>query len=204
MHLRKGGLGSLCKNEQIEPHPHDLPMEHTTVLRFWFEDTDPRQWWKSDPDFDHLITQRFGALHAEAATSGLPDWRQNIQGRLAEIVVLDQFSRNIHRGTPAAFACDAQALHLAEQAIELGLAAGLPPVQRAFLYLPFMHSEDAAIHERAMVLFSEPGLEPNLAAEVKHKVIIDRFGRYPHRNAILGRESTAEEEAFLKLPGSSF
>ena len=80
----------------------------------------------------------------------------------------------------------------------------LPPVQRAFLYLPFMHSEDSAIHERAMMLFSEPGLEPNLAAEVKHKAIIDRFGRYPHRNTVLGRQSTAEEEAFLKLPGSSF
>jgi uncharacterized protein (DUF924 family) len=191
----------LCKNIQIE---FFLPMEHTTVLHFWFEEADPRQWWKADPDFDRLITRRFGALHAEAAHSGLPLWRDGAPGRLAEIIVLDQFSRNIHRGTPAAFACDAQALELAQQATELGLAASLPPVQRAFLYLPYMHSEDAAVHERAMVLFSEPGLEPNLAAEVKHKVIIDRFGRYPHRNAILGRQSTPEEDAFLKLPGSSF
>jgi uncharacterized protein (DUF924 family) len=179
-------------------------MEHTTVLHFWFEESDPRQWWKADPDFDSLIIRRFGELHAEAARSGLPHWRESVEGRLAEIIVLDQFSRNIHRGTPAAFACDAQALALAQQATELGLAASLPPVQRAFLYLPYMHSEDAAVHERAMVLFSEPGLEPNLAAEVKHKVIIDRFGRYPHRNAILGRQSTPDEDAFLKLPGSSF
>jgi uncharacterized protein (DUF924 family) len=178
--------------------------EHTGVLHFWFEEIDPRQWWKADPDFDHLVTQRFGALHAQAAQSGLPQWWDSAPGRLAEIIVLDQFSRNIHRGTPAAFACDAQALKLAQQAIDLGLASSLPPVQRAFLYLPYMHSEDAAVHERAMALFSEPGLEPNLAAEVKHKAIIDRFGRYPHRNAILGRQSTPEEEAFLKLPGSSF
>ncbi len=174
------------------------------ILRFWFEEADPRQWWKSDPDFDALITQRFGALHAEASRQGLPHWRQSVQGRLAEIVVLDQFSRNIHRGSPAAFACDALALRLAQQAVELGLAEGLPPVQRAFLYLPFMHSEDREVHERAMVLFSEPGLEPNLAAEVRHKAIIDRFGRYPHRNAVLGRASTSEEEAFLRSPGSSF
>jgi uncharacterized protein (DUF924 family) len=178
--------------------------EHTGVLRFWFEEVDPRLWWKADPDFDSLLTRRFGDLHAEAARSGLPNWRDNAAGRLAEIIVLDQFSRNIHRGTPAAFACDAQALALARQAVDLGLAASLPPVQRAFLYLPYMHSEDAADHERAMVLFGEPGLEPNLAAEVKHKAIIDRFGRYPHRNAILGRQSTPEEDAFLKLPGSSF
>lgn len=178
--------------------------ERLEILEFWFEEVDPRLWWKSDPEFDLLITQRFGELHALAASAGLPEWRDTVQGRLAEIIVLDQFSRNIHRGTPAAFACDAQALRLSEEAIALSLASQLPPVQRAFLYLPFMHSEDALVHERAMELFSEPGLEPNLAAEVKHKAIIDRFGRYPHRNAVLGRLSTPEEVAFLKLPGSSF
>ena len=179
-------------------------MEHTEVLRFWFEEVEPRQWWKADADFDHVVRQRFGALHERAAREGLPDWRATIQGRLAEIIVLDQFSRNIHRARPAAFACDAEALRLAQEAIVLGLASQLPPVQRAFLYLPFMHSEDRKVHERAMELFSEPGLEPNLAAEIRHKAIIDRFGRYPHRNATLGRESTLEEEAFLKMPGSSF
>lgn len=179
-------------------------VEHAEILRFWFEEVEPRQWWKADPDFDQRIATQFGSLHAEAARDGLPRWRTDVQGRLAEIIVLDQFSRNIHRGTPAAFACDVQALKRAQETIELGLAGTLPPVQRAFLYLPFMHSEDRSLHEQALVLFSEPGLEPNLAAEVRHKAIIDRFGRYPHRNAALGRTSTPEEEAFLKLPGSSF
>lgn len=179
-------------------------MEPTDVLHFWFEAVQPQQWWRSDPDFDHLITQRFGALHARASQGGLAHWRVSAQGSLAEIIVLDQFSRNIHRGTPNAFASDALALALADAAIGRGVAPQLPPVQRAFLYLPFMHSEDREVHPRAMVLFSEPGLEPNLAAEIRHKAIIDRFGRYPHRNAILGRVSTPEEVDFLKLPGSSF
>lgn len=179
-------------------------MEPADILHFWFEAVQPQQWWKSDPDFDHLITQRFGALHAQACQHGLPDWRTTAPGSLAEVIVLDQFSRNIHRGTPDAFASDGLALSLAMAAIDRGFAAPLPPVKRAFLYLPFMHSEDQAVHQRAMVLFSEPGLEPNLASEIRHKAIIDRFGRYPHRNAILGRESTAQEVEFLKAPGSSF
>lgn len=177
---------------------------HDEILHFWFEEVAPKKWWKADAEFDVLIAQRFGDIHAEAALRGLPHWRVSAPGRLAEIIVLDQFSRNIHRGTPGAFACDAQALGLAQLAIEAGAHTQLPVARRAFLYMPFMHSEDAAVHETGMVLFSESGLEANLAAEVSHKAIIDRFGRYPHRNALLGRESTAEELAFLKLPGSSF
>lgn len=181
-----------------------MAVECGEVLSFWFEEVEPKTWWQSTPDFDQLIRRRYGDLHAEAAQTGLPHWRNSAQGRLAEIIVLDQFSRNIHRSTPAAFACDAQALALSTEAIALGLARQLPPIRRVFLYLPFMHSEDRAVHERAMELFGEPGLEPNLAAEIRHKAIIDRFGRYPHRNAALGRESTPDEVAFLKQPGSSF
>jgi len=179
-------------------------MNAASILNFWFEEIDPKQWWKVDPTFDQLISNRFGAIHARAADEGLLEWRENTSGRLAEIIVLDQFSRNMYRGKPEAFRCDPLALVLARQAVELGLAQELPPVRRAFLYMPFMHSEEAQDHEQAVVLFSEPGLEPNLAFELRHKAIIDRFGRYPHRNAILGRESTAEEIAFLKTPGSSF
>lgn len=179
-------------------------MQAEEVLQFWFEEIDPRQWWKADSAFDKQIRERFGVLHAQAANHGLPEWRGSPLGTLAEIIVLDQFSRNLHRGSAAAFACDALALDLAQSAVRRGDAAALPPVKRAFLYLPFMHSEDRSIHEQAVVLFSEPGLEPNLAAEVRHKAIIDRFGRYPHRNAALGRASTVEEIAFLKMPGSSF
>jgi uncharacterized protein (DUF924 family) len=192
---------TLAANAEFSPSHH---MEHTHVLTFWFDETDHKRWWQSDPDFDRLLAFRFGHLHRQASNEGLPEWRHTAAGCLAEIIVLDQFSRNIHRGTPAAFASDAQALALARLAINRGLPAKLPPVQRAFMYMPFMHSEDRNIHDEALKLFSEHGLEPNLAAETRHKAIIDRFGRYPHRNAILGRVSTAEEEAFLKLPGSSF
>ena len=118
--------------------------------------------------------------------------------------MLDQFSRNIHRDTAEAFANDALALALAQEAVARGCDRELPPVERAFLYLPWMHSESALIHEEALRLFAAPGLEKNLDFERRHKAIIDRFGRYPHRNAVLGRASTADELEFLKQPGSSF
>ena len=125
-------------------------------------------------------------------------------GRLAEIIVLDQFSRNIYRGTPLSFAYDPLALALAQEAITAKANQSLNPDQKAFLYMPFMHSESPAIHEIALELFKEPGLESNLDFEIRHKTIIDRFGRFPHRNEILGRQSTGEEISFLKEAGSSF
>jgi len=125
-------------------------------------------------------------------------------GRLAEIILIDQFSRNIFRDTPEAFSADAVALVLAQEAIAAGADQQLETKERAFLYMPYMHSESRAIHEQAAQLFDQPGLEYNLEFEHKHKVIIDRFGRYPHRNAILGRTSTAEELDFLEGPDSSF
>lgn len=179
-------------------------MDADKVITFWFDEVAPRLWWKSDPVFDGAITERFGGLLTMASHGELAHWRVSAHGALAEIIVLDQFSRNIHRGMPGAFANDALALELAQSAVAAGLPAKLRPVQRAFMYLPYMHSESRTVHEVAMRLFGEPGLEPNLAAEVRHKAIIDRFGRYPHRNAVLGRISTAEELAFLKTPGSSF
>jgi uncharacterized protein (DUF924 family) len=179
-------------------------MDADKVITFWFEEIDPKLWWRSDAAFDDMVAERFGELLAVASEGGLADWRTSAHGALAEIIVLDQFSRNIHRGTPGAFANDAMALALAQSAVAARFPAKLPPVQRAFMYLPYMHSESRTVHEVAIELFSEPGLEPNLAAEIRHKTIIDRFGRYPHRNAALGRTSTAEELAFLKTPGSSF
>jgi uncharacterized protein (DUF924 family) len=119
-------------------------------------------------------------------------------------MVLDQFSRNIHRDTAAAFANDALALALAQEAVARGSDRELPVPHRAFLYLPWMHSESPTIHEEALRLFAQPGLEHNLEFERQHKAIIDRFGRYPHRNEALGRASTQEELAFLREPGSSF
>lgn len=174
------------------------------VLEFWFEEIEPAQWWKKDDDFDRVIIERYSALHRAAASCELFEWRRDARGRLAEIIVLDQFSRNMFRGSPLCFAQDALALALAQEAISAGAENALTPVERSFLYMPFMHSESLKIHEVAVELFRNNGIQNNLDYEFKHRAIIERFGRYPHRNSILGRESTAEEVEFLKLPGSSF
>lgn len=174
------------------------------VLRFWFEETPPSLRFAKSDAFDAAIRARFAALHAAAARNELWAWRTTPEGRLAEVIVLDQFSRNLHREGPGAFACDAQALALAQEAVARGDDAGLPAERRAFLYLPYMHSESLAVHDEALRLFSAPGLEDNLRFEHLHRAILARFGRYPHRNAALGRASTPEELAFLAQPGSSF
>jgi uncharacterized protein (DUF924 family) len=131
-------------------------------------------------------------------------WRTTAEGRLAEIIVLDQFSRNVYRDTPRAFAQDVPALVLAQELVASGQDRSLSIAQRTFAYMPYMHSESALVHVQAVALFSQPGMEDNLNFELRHKAIIDRFGRYPHRNAVLGRPSTPEELAFLSEPGSSF
>jgi uncharacterized protein (DUF924 family) len=182
---------------EVLPGPRD-------ILEFWFVATTPEQWYRVSDSFDAEIRHRFQGVHAAAAQCELFEWRASPEGRLAEIIILDQFSRNILRGHAGAFAHDALALALAQEAIAAGADAHLPPLRRAFVYLPFMHSESARIHDVAMTLFSAPGLETNLDFERQHKAIIDRFGRYPHRNAVLGRESTPDELAFLATPGSSF
>ncbi|MDT0510958.1 MULTISPECIES: DUF924 family protein [unclassified Halomonas] len=174
------------------------------VLTFWFDELNPAQWFRKDSRLDAEIARRFGACLAAACRGELWRWRETPAGRLGEIIVLDQFSRNIHRDTPAAFAADPMALVLAQEAVACGDDAGLPPKRRAFLYMPFMHSESAVIHEQAAWLFDQPGLERHLGVEHRHREIILRFGRYPHRNAILGRDSTPEELEFLAQPGSSF
>jgi uncharacterized protein (DUF924 family) len=177
---------------------------YNEVLNFWFTEIEPKQWWKKDQEFDALIKQRFGSLHAQAKAGELFPWRDNARGSLAEVIVLDQFSRNIYRDQSEAFASDPQALALAQTAIAKGYDMLLPPTERSFLYLPFMHSESALIHHEAIRLYESLGLPGNLDFERKHKAIIDRFGRYPHRNEILGRDSTEEELAFLKQPNSRF
>jgi uncharacterized protein (DUF924 family) len=174
------------------------------VIEFWFHEIEPAQHWKKDLEFDQLITQRFGEVHRRASLCELFDWRESAQGRLAEIIVLDQFSRNMYRDTPLSFAYDAQALTLAQEAVALRADQELSAEERTFLYMPYMHSESLKVHEVAVELFTKNGIQNNLDFEIKHKVIIERFGRYPHRNAILGRESSAEEIAFLEEPDSSF
>lgn len=174
------------------------------VLEFWFTELEPADWWKKSDMLDQQIQSRFGNLHAAANACELYGWRSSAQGRLAEIIVLDQFSRNIYRNTAAAFASDSLALALAQEAITAAANQSLKPVQNSFLYMPFMHSESRIIHEQAVTLYKENGIAANLEFELKHKAIIDKFGRYPHRNDILGRESTEAEKVFLQQPGSSF
>jgi len=181
-----------------------LSSMHSTVLTFWFHEVKPAQWWTVAPAFDDLIRTRFGALHEQARRCELFSWRATPEGRLAEVVAIDQFARNIHRGTPQAFAADPLALALAQEAVAAGDDLKLPVEQRAFLYMPYMHSESAAIHAVAEPLMKARAPQGTYDFELKHKAIVDRFGRYPHRNAILGRPSTAEEIEFLKQPGSSF
>lgn len=179
-------------------------MSAPEVIEFWFEEIEPGQRFKKDPEFDELISSRFGALHSRAAKGELYAWRDHPLDSLAEIIILDQFSRNMFRDTARAFAYDTLALVLAQEAIRKKFDVKLDPAQKAFLYMPFMHSESAEMHDIAMYLFDHPGLEDNFNYEIKHKEIIDRFGRYPHRNEILKRESTPEEIEFLTKPGSSF
>lgn len=177
---------------------------HETILTFWFEELTPKQWWSGEEEVDALIRQRFSGVLDQAALAELQGWRQTPKGRLAEIIVLDQFSRNIHRGTPRSFAQDPMALALAQEAVSAGALNELIQVERSFLLMPYMHSESKLIHVQAEELFREFAAPGNYDFELRHKAIIDRFGRYPHRNGILGRESTDEEQAFLQQPGSSF
>jgi uncharacterized protein (DUF924 family) len=175
-----------------------------SVLQFWFDEVTPAQRWKVDPAFDHLIANRFGEIHRQASRAELFQWRVEPRGRLAEVIVLDQFSRNMFRGDRRAFEADAFALALAQEAVSAHADAALTQEERVFLYMPYMHSESKSIHEIAERLFRENAPKSNHDFELRHKAIIDRFGRYPHRNAVLGRESTPEELAFLAEPGSSF
>lgn len=174
------------------------------ILRFWFEELSPAQWWKVDPALDRLIAERFAGVHAQAARAELFGWRRVPEGRLAEVIVLDQFSRNMHRGHALAFANDVLALALAQEAVAAGADLALPEARRLFLYMPYMHSESRVVHEVAERLFREHAPKDNHDFELRHKAIVDRFGRYPHRNELLGRASTPEEIEFLKQPGSRF
>lgn len=174
------------------------------IIEFWFSEIEPKQWWQKDKNFDLMIQRRFGSLHKQAKAGELFEWRETALGSLAEIIILDQFSRNIYREKPESFACDPLALALAQFAISKAFDAELAQTERSFLYLPFMHSESKLIHIEAVKLFESLGNSNNLEFEYKHKAIIDRFGRYPHRNGILDRESTSEEIEFLNQPDSSF
>jgi uncharacterized protein (DUF924 family) len=186
----------------IANDPEDRWVEK--VLTFWFERTAPDRWFKKDPTFDASVRELFLGLHRSLVSRGNDGLLADARTALAAVIVLDQMSRNMFRDTPRAFAADPQALRLADAAVARGFDAGLTKDQRMFMYLPFEHAEDRASQARSVALMTSLGDADLQKWAQAHRVIIDRFGRFPHRNRILGRISTAEETDFLKQPDSSF
>lgn len=174
------------------------------ILSFWFGELQAVQWFRPDAALDASIATRFGATLAALRRQVPAAWTATARGTLAAVIVLDQFPRNIHRGTPDAFASDAAALALATGLIATGGDRALSDVERQFLYMPYQHAEDLSVQERSLELYRALGNANVLDFAQRHRDIIARFGRFPHRNAIVGRASTPEEVAFLQQPGSSF
>ncbi len=182
-----------------------LPDEARAVLDFWFSELDPEEWFRPGEGLDETIARRFGALHARFALQGVPEaWLATPRGRLAALIVLDQFPRNIHRGRAQAFSTDGAALALARDTVDAGLETALDPVERKFVFLPFEHAEDPAMQDRSVRLFATLDEPRSLHFAEAHRDVIARFGRFPHRNRMLGRTSTEAEEAYLAEPGAGF
>ncbi len=179
-------------------------LSYNEIINFWFKEADKSNWFAKNDEFDQLLISKYSEIHSKAIKCELYQWRDNPKGRLAEIIILDQFSRNMFRDSPLSFAYDSLALALSQEAIMLKVDKELTKIERSFLYMPFMHSESLKIHEIAIDLYKKNDIESNLQYEIKHKEIISKFGRYPHRNKILNRKSTKEELLFLTLPNSSF
>jgi uncharacterized protein (DUF924 family) len=181
-----------------------LPTEARAVLDFWFVESGPEQWFAKDEGFDGDIHDRFGSVYRRAYDGELGDWIETPEGCLALVIVLDQFPRNMFRDDPRAFATDPHARILLQHMLGLDYDKGLDARQRQFLYMPLQHSEDWQDQELSIELNAALGNDDVLKFAHAHKDIIDRFGRFPHRNDVLGRESTPDELAFLTQPGSSF
>ncbi|KQQ88363.1 DUF924 family protein [Massilia sp. Leaf139] len=193
-------------------------MKAQDVLDFWFLPADHAdygkarpEWFRKDSAFDAEIRNRFGSLIAQAVAGGLREWDldEGAPGTLARILVLDQFTRNAHRETPEAFAGDSLALMAAQALVDSGADRALPPFQRAFVYMPYEHAEDARMQQCAVDLFARLAAEHEGFTEMldyahRHRGVIARFGRFPHRNPILGRASTADELHYLSQPGAGF
>nr|WP_320026180.1 DUF924 family protein [uncultured Acetobacterium sp.] len=179
-------------------------MAWQNVLDFWFNPDNKPFWFQKNETFDQQINEKFYDVWLAGSQGRLANWRASIQGRCAEIIVLDQFSRNLNRDKAKAFAQDPMALSLAQEAVTDEGFSDLPENHKKFILMPFMHSESSAIHEQGLLLFEALGDDLTLQFELKHKAIIDQFGRYPHRNEVLHRRSTFPELEFLKLPDSSF
>jgi uncharacterized protein (DUF924 family) len=192
-----------------------VPSRTGEVLDFWFGREDEpgygefrEAWFRKDAEFDAEVTARFADLYEEADAGDLDGWREDARSCLALVIVLDQFPRNMFRGDGRTHAADAKALQTSKYAVEHALDRELPAFQRMFLYMPFMHSENVEDQRRSVELFArladEPGAPDVTSYAVGHREIVERFGRFPHRNEILGRRTTPEEAEFLKTEGSSF
>ena len=192
-----------------------MPTEANEVLAFWFGREDEpdygefrEAWFRKDPEFDQQVQERFGPLYERAAAGELDGWREEARSCLALVICLDQFPRNMFRGDGRTHATDDKALETARYALERALDRELPPFQRVFVYMPFMHSESVEDQRRSVELFGRlaerPGAPDLTSYAVGHMEIVERFGRFPHRNVILGRETTPEEAEFLQGPDSSF
>lgn len=210
---------SRSHTSQLDPKSIDLTYldpDARAVLDFWFDKDNEAYWFEQNDRFDKQIQDKFGDIWQAAKQGECATWRlaessldgnssiTALAGRLAEIIVLDQFSRNLCREQACAFAQDGMALVLAQEAIQQPYFDTLPMQWRRFMIIPFMHSESALIHDRYLPLFKQLDDATTLDFEYRHKEIIDQFGRYPHRNEVLGRDSTKDERAFLQQPNSSF
>lgn len=208
---------SLSHSSQLDPKNIDLTYldpDARAVLDFWFDKNNEAYWFEQNDRFDKQIQDKFGGIWEAAKQGECVTWRiaessldgnssiTALAGRLAEIIVLDQFSRNLCRGQASAFAQDGMALALAQEAIQQPYFDTLPMQWRRFIIIPFMHSESAMIHKRYLPLFEQLDDANTLDFEHRHKQIIDQFGRYPHRNEVLNRDSTEDEKNFLKQPNS--
>ena len=182
-----------------------MEIDAQAVLNFWFNDTTPNQWFTKDPAFDALVRQRFLDLTRQAIAGELAPWSETPQGGLALLLLLDQFPRQLWRNSAMAFAGDPQALALSLQALDRGwVEAEADQARRQFWLMPLMHSEELAVQEASLPLFSQFVDERTADFALRHRDVIARFGRFPHRNAALGRQSSAEELAWLETPGSGF
>ena len=174
------------------------------IIKFWFEDITPKQWFKKDDQFDEMLKQRAAQIVQQALNGQLDSWAETPQGAIALVLLLDQFTRNISRNTPMAFAGDEMALAISLKASSSDWFKEQSEPMRIFLLMPMMHSEDIAIQDNSLLLFKEFTNEDTYSYAVNHRNVVAKFGKFPHRDKILGRPSSAEEIEFLKQPGSSF
>ena len=200
MHIQK--IGRIMDSMVNDKERHERGIAE--VLSFWFEELSPAQWFKKDDVLDETIRLRFGSLYEELAASGGSEWLDTPRGPLAAVIVLDQFPRNLFREDARAYATDAAALTIAKSAIDRGFDRNMDVSQKQFLYMPFQHCEDLEEQIRSVGLFASLGDPNTLNYARRHKDVIEHFGRFPHRNAVLGRSSTPEELEFLEQPNSSF